>query len=86
VAKRKKRQYRNDSYLLALGEHCAKIRKKQGYSVNRVAAEGDRLSPSVILRLESGSGAVKVSSLIRYAQVLGVHPKKLLDFTFDLDE
>ena len=79
-------QYKNDAYLQKLGEHCRAIRMKKGYSVNRLAREGERLSPSVIMRLESGEGAITVSSLIRYAQVLEVHPKKLLDFNFDLDE
>ncbi|MCK5074643.1 MAG: hypothetical protein KAQ98_14530 [Bacteriovoracaceae bacterium] len=51
-----------------------------------MAREGERLSPSVIMRLESGAGAVTITSLIRYAQVLEIHPKKLLDFSFDLDE
>lgn len=85
-AKKSLKQYKNQEYLKVLGEHCRKIRLKKGYSVNRLASEGERLSPSVILRLESGEGAITISSLIRYAQVLEVHPKKLLDFIFDLDE
>jgi transcriptional regulator with XRE-family HTH domain len=87
MSKQKKvSQYRNDEYLKILGEHCRKLREKKGYSVNRLAREGERLSPSVVMRLESGEGAITVSSLIRYAQVLEIHPKKLLDFSFDLDE
>ena len=89
MAKKKSKSsqhYQNDRFLLALGEHCRKIRVKQGYSVNRMAAEGDRLSPSVIMRLETGEGAVNVLSLMRFAQVLNIHPKKLLDFEFEVDE
>jgi len=44
------------------------------------------LSPSVIMRVETGEGAVNVLSLMRFAQVLNVHPKKLLDFDFEVDE
>ena len=83
------KHYRNDEYLIALGSHCRKLRIQAGYSVNRMAREGVRLSPSVVMRLESGEGAVTVSALLRYAHVLGVYPKKLLDFPFrteSLDE
>ncbi len=83
---RKNVHYFNKNYLVALGEHCRSIRIKKGYSINRVARESEKLSPSVILRLESGLGAVTISSLIRYAQVLEIPPKKLFDFSFDLDE
>ena len=61
------------------------MRTRKGLSVNRMAREGDRLSPSVIIRLESGTGAVTVMALLRYAEVLGVPPKKLLDFPFTDD-
>jgi len=81
----KNRHFRNDAFLRALGEHCRKIRVKKGYSVNRMAAEGERLSPSVILRLESGAGAVTVSAILRYSEVLEIHPKKLLDFDLPLE-
>lgn len=53
---------------------------RSGHSVNKMAREGDRLSPSVILRLESGSGAVTVSALFRYAEVLELPLKRLFDF------
>ena len=79
------KHYRNDEYLKLLGTHCRKLRVQAGYSVNRMAREGVRLSPSVVMRLESGEGAVTVSALLRFAHVLGVHPKKLLDFSFSTD-
>lgn len=66
--------------LKALGTHCRKLRVQQGYSIDRMAKEGDQLSPSVIHRLEQGSGAVTVSALFRYAQVLNVPATQLLDF------
>lgn len=81
------RHFRNDRYLIALGKHCRNLRKRAGLSVNKMARESERLSPSVILRLEAGVGSITISSLIRYAAVLNVHPKRLLDFEFsgDLD-
>lgn len=72
--------------MVAPGEHCRKLRTKAGYSVNRMTKEGEQLSPDVINRLENGTGAITVLSLARYADILGVHPKKLLDFPFDLNE
>lgn len=83
---RKNIQYTNHDFLVALGAHCRAIRIKKGYSVNRLAKEAEKLSPSVVMRLESGSGAVTINSLIRYAQVLEIPLKRLFDFSFDLDE
>ncbi len=86
LRKPNKIHYSNRDYLVALGQHCRNIRIKKGYSVNRLAKEAEKLSPSVVMRLESGSGAVTINSLIRYAQVLEIPLKRLFDFSFDLDE
>lgn len=83
---RKNIHYHNEDFLKALGEHCRALRVKKGYSVNRLAREAEKLSPSVVMRLESGKGAVTIRSLVRYAQVLEIPVKKLFDFSFDLDE
>lgn len=74
------KHFKNASLLKALGHHCQKLRAQRGLSIDRLAKESDRLSASVVHRLESGSGAVTVSALFRYAEVLGVPPKDLLDF------
>lgn len=79
----KNARFKDEEFLRLLGEHCRRLRTKKGVSVNRMAREAEKLSPSVIIRLESGSGAVTVSALLRFAEVLEVHPKKLLDFDFD---
>lgn len=42
--------------------------------------EGDQLSPAAIQRLENGTGDVQVTVLYRYAEVLGIPIKKLLEF------
>jgi transcriptional regulator with XRE-family HTH domain len=42
--------------------------------------EGDQLSPAAIQRLENGTHDVHVSVLFRYADVLEVSVKELLDF------
>ncbi len=48
--------------------------------MDRLAKESEQLSTSVVHRLESGSGAVTITALYRYAEALNIHPKVLLDF------
>ncbi len=76
------KRYKNAAYLKALGEHCRELRIKLGYSIDRMAREGDQLSRGSIHRLEAGLGDPQATVLLRYAQVLGVKPKRLLDFEF----
>ncbi|MEW6055340.1 MAG: LexA family transcriptional regulator [Bdellovibrionota bacterium] len=83
--KARKPHHRNPAFLALLGEHCKKLRVQKGLSIDRVAKESDSLSTSVIHRLESGSRPVSVNSLVRYAEVLEIHPKKLLDFPFEFE-
>ena len=64
------KHFKNERYLKALGEHCRKLRIRGGISVNRLARQSERLSLSVIIRIESGSGSATISSLIRYASGL----------------
>lgn len=68
------------AFLIALGMHCKKLRKQRGYSIDRLAKEADRLSTSVIQRLETGSGPVNVTNLHRYAEALNLQIKDLFDF------
>lgn len=83
LKKRKVLRYKNFGFLKALGDHCQKLRVSKGFSIDRMAREGELLSPSVIHRLETGVGAVTVSVLFRYAEVLGVPLKKLMDFQYE---
>jgi hypothetical protein len=53
--------------------------------VNKVALQGE-MSPSLVIRLEAGTGSVTVSTLYRYARCLGIHPKRLMDFDFELED
>jgi transcriptional regulator with XRE-family HTH domain len=78
-----KKQYRNIAFQRALGEHCRELRIKKGYSVNRLAAESEGLSPSAIIRLEHGSGAVTVANLYRFADVLELRVEDLFKFPFE---
>lgn len=83
VAKQKKttsKRYKNLGFRKALGEHCKKIRIKKGYSIDRMWREGEQLSPAAIQRLENGTHDVHISLLYRYAEVLEIPVKTLLDF------
>lgn len=73
-------RYKNLGFRKALGEHCRKLRTKKGYSIDRMWREGDQLSPAAIQRLENGTHDVHVSVLYRYAEVLEIEVKELLNF------
>lgn len=75
-----RKRYSDAGVLRALGAHCKRLRIQKGYSIDRMSRESDQLSTSVIHRLETGSGAVTVSALTRYAEVLGVPLTRLMDF------
>ncbi len=77
-----RQHFKNDAFLDALGEHCARIRTAKGYSMDRLSKESDKLSTSAVSRLEKGTGAVSVLVLYRYAQAMGVDLQELLDFPF----
>lgn len=76
-----KQRAKPTSFLLALGAHCRRLRTQRGYSIDRLAKESDHLSTSVIQRLETGSGPVNVTNLLRYAAALDLRVQDL--FTFD---
>jgi SOS-response transcriptional repressor LexA len=82
---KEKKHYKNEAFLSALGLHCKALRLQGMYSIDRMAKESEQLSPSVIHRLETGSGAVTVSALFRYAEVLNVHPRELLDIELPVE-
>lgn len=74
------KRYKNQAFLSALGAHFKKLRTKKGFSLDKLAKQGERLSRGSLHRLESGSGDVQVSLLLRISQVMGIHPKELLNF------
>lgn len=75
-------RYQNKALLLELGARCRKLRIKNGLSIDRMAKLGERLSPGAIQRLETGAADVQISLLYRYAQVLGIALKDILDFDY----
>lgn len=76
-------RYQAEDFLRTLGAHCRRLRTQKGLSIDRVARQSEGLSTSVVQRLETGSGSATLSSLVRYAEVLEIHPRDLLDFPFE---
>lgn len=77
---KKSARYNGANILRAFGAHCRKLRKSRGYSIDRLSKEADQLSSSVVQRLETGSGAVTVASVFKFAQTLGVPLREVMDF------
>lgn len=85
LSKHSVKESSESAFLVALGAHCRRLRERQGLSIDRLSKIAERLSTSVIHRLEQGSAPVTVSSLFRYAAALRVHPKELFDFALEMD-
>jgi hypothetical protein len=81
----RKPHFAHAAFLRALGAHCRKKRLERGVSVNQLAKAADRLSPSVILRLELARGPVTILALFRYASALDLPLPELLDFPFSAE-
>lgn len=88
MAKKRKKarsaQYKPTKFLKEFGAHCRALRHKSGYSINRMAVESG-MSPSQIIRLEKGTGAVTLGTIVRYAEILEKNPKDLFNFVYHLN-
>ena len=82
----KRRRYKNESFLKALGEHCRRLRIQRGYSIDRLSKESDQLSPASADRLEKGTSDSQVLVLVRYAEVLGLSLLDLFSFLNDTND
>jgi SOS-response transcriptional repressor LexA len=83
VAKKKghrTKHFRDEKFLKSLGQHCQRLRSQRGLSIDRLAKESDQLSTSAIQGLETGARAVTISTLLRYAQALGLGLRDILEF------
>lgn len=71
MAKVKRSRYKNNLFLKTLGQYCRQLRKQKGYSIDRLAKEGEQLSAGTIDRLEKGLSDSQILVLTRYAEALG---------------
>ena len=65
------------SYTKKLGKNIARIRKREGYSQDRLVLEGD-FSRGTISKIENGLTSPKVYTLARIAEVLNVTLAELI--------
>jgi transcriptional regulator with XRE-family HTH domain len=77
---KKKKRYKNQNFLTALGWQCRTLRVMKGFSVDRLVRESDQLSGGTIDRLERGMADVQITVLLRYAKALELSLPELLDF------
>jgi transcriptional regulator with XRE-family HTH domain len=72
-------RYKNDKYVKAFAAHLKELRIVSGLTQEDLAGEANT-SLSQVGRIERGERAPTILTVYLFAKVLGVHPKKLLDF------
>jgi len=77
------RHYRNNRFLIALGENVRKIRKSKGISQETLAFESE-LNLSQVARIERGAVNPSICTVYLLARALDTSLKELFDF--DLSE
>jgi len=76
---RKKEYLINEKFLTDLGNHIRKVRKKKGYTQERLANEIN-IDISQISRIERGILNTSISTIKAISDVLGVSLSELMDF------
>lgn len=76
---------RNQAYLNAFGANLKKLIVARKKTPEDVAAIG-RIETKQVYRVMNGEHSATLSILVAIAKGLEVHPKRLLDFEFDLDD
>lgn len=76
---------KNQKYLDAFGKHVKDLIKEKRKTPEDVAAIG-QIETKQVYRIINGEHSTTLSVLIAIAKGLELHPKKLLDFEFNLDE
>jgi transcriptional regulator with XRE-family HTH domain len=71
--------------LKLFGENHKKIREAKGLSLRSQAALC-RVDYSDIAKIEKGEKNITLLTVLELAKALEVHPKKLLDLPFDLED
>jgi transcriptional regulator with XRE-family HTH domain len=74
-----------DEFLSELGNKLAFFRKKKNLSYRKLA-QLCSVDHSKISKIEKGQVNFQILTILELAKGLGIHPKKLLDFEFELEE
>ncbi len=69
------------AFVTQLGAHICKVRKRKGYSQDRLCLEGD-FSRGTLSKIENGLTSPEVYTLFRIAEVLEIDLWTLVDFDF----
>lgn len=74
-------------FLIQLGKQVEKLRKKKNLSYRKLA-QNCNIDYSNISKIEKGTEKANITmlTLLDLAKGLDVHPKKLLDFEFEVEE
>lgn len=73
----------NKLLLVLMGAKLANVRKAQNISYRKLA-QMCKVDHSQISKLEKGEVFVQLDTLFDIINALGVHPKELFDFDFDI--
>jgi DNA-binding XRE family transcriptional regulator len=74
---------RNEAYQKAFGENLKRIRNSKKISRETLGAEAG-IEPKQVYLIEVGKNSPTLATIVAVAGALGVHPKKLFDFEFNL--
>lgn len=69
--------------LVKFGKRLTELRKKKGFSFRELAAQCN-VDHSDIAKYENGEKNLTFHTMLELASGLGVHPKELFDYEFDL--
>ena len=72
-------------FLTQLGKQLEKLRKKKDLSYRKLA-QNCNIDYSDISKIEKGKANITMLTLLELAKGLEIHPKKLLDFEFEMKE
>ena len=75
-----------DKRLISFGLHVKNLRGQLNLSQDQVVANSDKLTKATLSDIENGKRNAAVTTLLDLARGLKIHPKKLLDFSFNFDE
>ena len=75
----------DSDFLIQFGKQLEKLRKKKDLSYRKLA-QNCNIDYSDISKIEKGKANITMLTLLELAKGLEIHPKKLLDFEFELQE
>ncbi len=71
--------FRDEEVLYAFGENLKKLRKKRGFSQEKLAYSSN-ISLSQIARIETGRINTTLCTIVKIAETLEIDPAELLSF------